>query len=145
MPGGPGMPRAPVMPGGPRMPGGPVMVVVPGPGMPGGAGVQTGPGIPGGTGMPRGPGVPGGQMPMGPGFNPPLGSGGLLPTPSTSAGFGGPNGGGRGAALLPGPQTQMGGTGGVLLGPATGLAMSELILDGRAICVDLTPFDPTRL
>ena len=34
---------------------------------------------------------------------------------------------------------------GVLLGPATGLAMSELILDGRAICVDLTPFDPTRL
>ena len=34
---------------------------------------------------------------------------------------------------------------GILLGPATGLAMSELILDGQASCVDLTPFDPTRL
>jgi glycine/D-amino acid oxidase-like deaminating enzyme len=33
---------------------------------------------------------------------------------------------------------------GILLGPATGLAMSELMLDGKASSVDLTPFDPAR-
>eukprot|EP00286_Rhodomonas_abbreviata_P000103 CAMPEP_0181291678 /NCGR_PEP_ID=MMETSP1101-20121128/2098_1 /TAXON_ID=46948 /ORGANISM="Rhodomonas abbreviata, Strain Caron Lab Isolate" /LENGTH=377 /DNA_ID=CAMNT_0023396091 /DNA_START=159 /DNA_END=1289 /DNA_ORIENTATION=- len=33
---------------------------------------------------------------------------------------------------------------GILWGPVTGLAMSELILDGKAKCVDLAPFDPSR-
>lgn len=33
---------------------------------------------------------------------------------------------------------------GILNGPATGLAMSELIVDGRPSSVDLTPFDPQR-
>ena len=33
---------------------------------------------------------------------------------------------------------------GILCGPATGLAMSELILDGEAATVDLRPFDPAR-
>ena len=34
---------------------------------------------------------------------------------------------------------------GVLNAPATGEAMSELIVDGKARTVDLTPFDPARL
>ena len=33
---------------------------------------------------------------------------------------------------------------GILLAPATGLAMSELMLDGKATSVDLGPFDPKR-
>jgi glycine/D-amino acid oxidase-like deaminating enzyme len=33
---------------------------------------------------------------------------------------------------------------GILLAPATGLAMTELILDGAAAAVDLAPFDPAR-
>ena len=33
---------------------------------------------------------------------------------------------------------------GILCGPATGLAMSELVLDGAASSVDLAPFDPSR-
>ena len=33
---------------------------------------------------------------------------------------------------------------GILCGPATGLAMSELILDGGAASIDLTPFSPRR-
>ena len=33
---------------------------------------------------------------------------------------------------------------GILNAPATGLAMSELILDGEAKCLDLSPFDPKR-
>jgi glycine/D-amino acid oxidase-like deaminating enzyme len=34
---------------------------------------------------------------------------------------------------------------GLLNSPATGEAMADLILDGAASCVDLTPFDPARL
>ena len=34
---------------------------------------------------------------------------------------------------------------GMLNGPATGEAMAELILDGAASTVDLSPFDPGRL
>ena len=34
---------------------------------------------------------------------------------------------------------------GILCGPATGLAMAELIVDGEASSVDLKPFDPCRL
>ena len=34
---------------------------------------------------------------------------------------------------------------GMLNAPATGLALSELIADGAATAVDLTPFDPSRL
>lgn len=34
---------------------------------------------------------------------------------------------------------------GILNGPATGLALSELMVDGAATCVDLSPFDPARL
>jgi len=34
---------------------------------------------------------------------------------------------------------------GMLNAPATGLALAERIVDGRAICVDLRPFDPARL
>ena len=34
---------------------------------------------------------------------------------------------------------------GILNAPATGEAMSELIVDGKAHTVDLTPFDPIRL
>jgi glycine/D-amino acid oxidase-like deaminating enzyme len=34
---------------------------------------------------------------------------------------------------------------GILNGPATGEAMSELIADGKAHTVDLAPFDPVRL
>ena len=34
---------------------------------------------------------------------------------------------------------------GMLNGPATGEAMAELIIDGYASSVDLTPFDPGRL
>ena len=34
---------------------------------------------------------------------------------------------------------------GILNAPASGLALSELILDGQARSVDLTPFDPARL
>jgi glycine/D-amino acid oxidase-like deaminating enzyme len=34
---------------------------------------------------------------------------------------------------------------GILNAPATGEAMAELILDGRALSVDLAPFDPARL
>ena len=34
---------------------------------------------------------------------------------------------------------------GILNAPATGEAMSELIVDGKARTVDLTPFDPGRL
>ena len=37
-----------------------------------------------------------------------------------------------------------GGCWGILCGPATGLALSELILDGAAASVDLTPFSPQR-
>ena len=37
-----------------------------------------------------------------------------------------------------------GGCWGILCGPATGLAMSELILDGAASAVDLVPFSPQR-
>ena len=33
---------------------------------------------------------------------------------------------------------------GILLAPATGLAMAELVLDGAAASVDLAPFDPAR-
>lgn len=33
---------------------------------------------------------------------------------------------------------------GILNGPATGAAMAELVLDGRASIVDLTPFSPAR-
>ena len=33
---------------------------------------------------------------------------------------------------------------GILCGPATGLGMAELILDGHATSVDLTAFDPRR-
>lgn len=33
---------------------------------------------------------------------------------------------------------------GILNGPATGAAMSELVLDGRANIVDLSPFSPAR-
>ena len=33
---------------------------------------------------------------------------------------------------------------GILLGPATGQAMAELILDGKPSSVDLKPFDPAR-
>ena len=33
---------------------------------------------------------------------------------------------------------------GILNGPATGLALSELILDGAAAAVDLAPFRPDR-
>ncbi len=34
---------------------------------------------------------------------------------------------------------------GMLNGPATGEAMAELIVDGAASTVDVTPFDPARL
>lgn len=34
---------------------------------------------------------------------------------------------------------------GMLNAPATGLALAELITDGRASLVDLAPFDPGRL
>ena len=34
---------------------------------------------------------------------------------------------------------------GILNAPATGEALSELILDGKARTVDLRPFDPARL
>jgi glycine/D-amino acid oxidase-like deaminating enzyme len=34
---------------------------------------------------------------------------------------------------------------GILNGPATGLALAELIVDGAASSVDLSPFDPGRL
>ena len=34
---------------------------------------------------------------------------------------------------------------GILNAPATGEAMAELIADGRARSVDLSPFDPSRL
>ena len=34
---------------------------------------------------------------------------------------------------------------GMLNAPATGLALAELIVDGRARSVDLSPFDPARL
>ena len=37
-----------------------------------------------------------------------------------------------------------GGCWGILCGPATGLALSELILDGAATSVDITPFSPQR-
>jgi len=33
---------------------------------------------------------------------------------------------------------------GILWAPVSGLAMSELIVDGQASCVDLRPFDPSR-
>ena len=33
---------------------------------------------------------------------------------------------------------------GILWGPITGLAMAELLVDGQATCIDLTPFDPSR-
>ena len=33
---------------------------------------------------------------------------------------------------------------GILCGPATGLAMAELLMDGKASSVDLSPFDPRR-
>ena len=33
---------------------------------------------------------------------------------------------------------------GILWAPVSGLAMSELIADGRASCVDLAPFSPSR-
>jgi glycine/D-amino acid oxidase-like deaminating enzyme len=34
---------------------------------------------------------------------------------------------------------------GILNAPATGEALTELILDGAARAVDLAPFDPARL
>ena len=34
---------------------------------------------------------------------------------------------------------------GILNGPATGLAVSELLLDGKASCVDLSPFAVGRI
>jgi len=34
---------------------------------------------------------------------------------------------------------------GILNAPATGEAMAELIVDGAARTVDLSPFDPTRM
>ena len=34
---------------------------------------------------------------------------------------------------------------GILNAPATGEAMAEIIVDGQAHTVDLTPFDPVRL
>jgi glycine/D-amino acid oxidase-like deaminating enzyme len=34
---------------------------------------------------------------------------------------------------------------GILTAPATGEAMAELILDGRASTIDLAPFDPGRM
>lgn len=34
---------------------------------------------------------------------------------------------------------------GILNGPATGLAMSELLMDGEAKCVDLGPYAPSRV
>lgn len=37
-----------------------------------------------------------------------------------------------------------GGCWGILCGPATGLCMAELIVDGRATSVDLSPYDPAR-
>ena len=37
-----------------------------------------------------------------------------------------------------------GGCWGILCGPATGLAMSELMLGGAATSVDLSPFSPAR-
>jgi len=33
---------------------------------------------------------------------------------------------------------------GILWGPVSGLAMSELLIDGVAKCVDLKPFSPNR-
>lgn len=33
---------------------------------------------------------------------------------------------------------------GILNGPASGLALAEMIVDGQATCVDLRPFDPAR-
>lgn len=33
---------------------------------------------------------------------------------------------------------------GILNSPATGAALAELIVDGKASIVDLTPFDPAR-
>jgi glycine/D-amino acid oxidase-like deaminating enzyme len=33
----------------------------------------------------------------------------------------------------------------MLNGPATGEVMAELIVDGAATTVDITPFDPARL
>jgi len=33
---------------------------------------------------------------------------------------------------------------GILWSPASGKAMSELLLDGEASCVDLAPFSPAR-
>ena len=38
----------------------------------------------------------------------------------------------------------MGAGWGILWAPVSGLAMSELILDGKASVVDLAPFDPGR-
>ena len=37
------------------------------------------------------------------------------------------------------------GSWGILLAPASGLALAELIADGRSVVADLTPFDPGRL
>ena len=37
-----------------------------------------------------------------------------------------------------------GGCWGILMGPATGLAMSELLIDGKASSIDLAPFSPAR-
>ena len=34
---------------------------------------------------------------------------------------------------------------GILCGPVTGLALSELLCDGGASAVDLAPYDPARL
>ena len=33
---------------------------------------------------------------------------------------------------------------GILWAPVSGKAMSELLIDGKASCVDLAPFDPGR-
>jgi len=33
---------------------------------------------------------------------------------------------------------------GILWAPVSGKAMSELLIDGQASCVDLRPFDPSR-
>ena len=37
-----------------------------------------------------------------------------------------------------------GGCWGILMGPGMGLAMSELLIDGEATSLDVTPFDPAR-
>ena len=47
-------------------------------------------------------------------------------------------------ALAPHPPAPPAPARGILWGPVTGLAMSELLLHGHASCVDLAPFSPAR-